>query len=183
MLVGQAGPLWQLQGCDVGLIERMGSHERPVRFHARCNRRSAPGHHDRPGAGRRQCRRHRPCRGRSAARTPRARHPGRHRRGDGLRLAFAAVALQLLEIVGLLLAGGILLLWVCWKMWRELRGQRGAEVRRGRRTLRAQDIRAGRLADRASPTSPCRSITCWLWRVLRATIPGPWYSGWGFRSC
>jgi YjbE family integral membrane protein len=40
-----------------------------------------------------------------------------------LRLAFAAVALELLEIVGLLLAGGILLLWVCWKMWRELRGQ------------------------------------------------------------
>jgi YjbE family integral membrane protein len=39
-----------------------------------------------------------------------------------LRLAFAAVALQLLAIVGLLLAGGILLLWVCWKMWRELRG-------------------------------------------------------------
>lgn len=43
-----------------------------------------------------------------------------------LRLAFAAVALQLLAIVGLLLAGGILLLWVCWKMWRELRGP-GAE--------------------------------------------------------
>ncbi|MGA7390347.1 MAG: TerC family protein [Pseudolabrys sp.] len=40
----------------------------------------------------------------------------------GLRLAFAAVAVELLEIVGLLLAGGILLLWVCWKMWRELRG-------------------------------------------------------------
>ncbi|MGA8822781.1 MAG: TerC family protein, partial [Pseudolabrys sp.] len=39
-----------------------------------------------------------------------------------LRLVFAAVAVELLEIVGLLLAGGILLLWVCWKMWRELRG-------------------------------------------------------------
>jgi YjbE family integral membrane protein len=39
-----------------------------------------------------------------------------------LRLAFAAVAIELLAIVGLLLAGGILLLWVCWKMWRELRG-------------------------------------------------------------
>lgn len=43
-----------------------------------------------------------------------------------LRLAFAAIAIELLEIVGLLLAGGILLLWVCWKMWRELRGP-GAE--------------------------------------------------------
>jgi len=38
-----------------------------------------------------------------------------------LRIAFAAVTVQLLAIVGLLLAGGILLLWVCWKMWRELR--------------------------------------------------------------
>ena len=41
-----------------------------------------------------------------------------------LRLAFAAVAVELLAIVGLLLAGGILLLWVCWKMWRELRDRR-----------------------------------------------------------
>lgn len=37
-----------------------------------------------------------------------------------LRIAFAAVTLQLLQILGLLLVGGILLLWVCWKMWREL---------------------------------------------------------------
>jgi YjbE family integral membrane protein len=38
-----------------------------------------------------------------------------------LRIGFAAVTVQLLQMVGLLLAGGILLLWVCWKMWRELR--------------------------------------------------------------
>ena len=38
-----------------------------------------------------------------------------------LRIAFAGIAMQLLQILGLLLAGGILLLWVCWKMWRELR--------------------------------------------------------------
>ena len=37
------------------------------------------------------------------------------------RIAFAVVAVQLLAIVGLLLAGGLLLLWVAWKMWRELR--------------------------------------------------------------
>jgi YjbE family integral membrane protein len=41
-----------------------------------------------------------------------------------LRIVFAAFTIQLLEIVGLLLAGGILLLWVCWKMWRELRSSR-----------------------------------------------------------
>jgi YjbE family integral membrane protein len=38
-----------------------------------------------------------------------------------LRIMFAVVATQIMQIVGLLLAGGILLLWVCWKMWRELR--------------------------------------------------------------
>jgi YjbE family integral membrane protein len=38
-----------------------------------------------------------------------------------IRLALGAVALELLEIVGLLLAGGLLLLWVCWRMYRELR--------------------------------------------------------------
>lgn len=37
-----------------------------------------------------------------------------------MRIGFALMATQLLEIAGLLLAGGILLLWVCWKMWREL---------------------------------------------------------------
>ena len=37
-----------------------------------------------------------------------------------MRLLFALIASQLLQIVGLLLAGGILLLWVCWKMYREL---------------------------------------------------------------
>jgi YjbE family integral membrane protein len=38
-----------------------------------------------------------------------------------LRIIFAAVAAQLLAIIGLTLAGGILLLWVCWKMYREIR--------------------------------------------------------------
>jgi len=38
-----------------------------------------------------------------------------------LRILFALLTTQLMQIVGLLLAGGILLLWVCWKMWRELR--------------------------------------------------------------
>jgi YjbE family integral membrane protein len=37
-----------------------------------------------------------------------------------LRIAFALVVSQLLQIVGLVLAGGILLLWVAWKMYREL---------------------------------------------------------------
>src|SRR6476619_6602851 len=38
-----------------------------------------------------------------------------------LRIAFALAVTQLLQIVGLILAGGLLLLWVAWKMYRELR--------------------------------------------------------------
>src|SRR5918997_2470599 len=38
-----------------------------------------------------------------------------------LRIAFALVVTQLMQIVGLTFAGGLLLLWVAWKMWRELR--------------------------------------------------------------
>jgi len=41
-----------------------------------------------------------------------------------LRIAFAGITVQLLQVIGLLLAGGILLLWVCWKMWRELHTSR-----------------------------------------------------------
>src|SRR5215475_11103374 len=41
----------------------------------------------------------------------------------GLRIIMAGIATQLLQVLGLLLAGGILLLWVCWKMWRELRAE------------------------------------------------------------
>jgi YjbE family integral membrane protein len=37
-----------------------------------------------------------------------------------LRIAFALVVSQLLQIVGLILAGGLLLLWVAYKMWREI---------------------------------------------------------------
>jgi len=38
-----------------------------------------------------------------------------------LRIIFATIAVELLQIVGLVLVGGFLLLWVCWRMWRELR--------------------------------------------------------------
>ncbi|MGL4234554.1 TerC family protein [Tabrizicola sp.] len=44
-----------------------------------------------------------------------------------MRIGFALITTQLLEIAGLLLAGGILLLWVCWKMWRELQNGHAAE--------------------------------------------------------
>jgi YjbE family integral membrane protein len=42
-----------------------------------------------------------------------------------LRILFAAITVQLLAIIGLTLAGGILLLWVCWKMYRQVTSGNG----------------------------------------------------------
>lgn len=46
-----------------------------------------------------------------------------------LRILFAVVTTHLLAVVGLTLAGGVLLLWVCWKMFREIRSSRHEEER------------------------------------------------------
>ena len=48
-----------------------------------------------------------------------------------LRIAFALAATQLLQVVGLLFAGGMLLLWVAWKMRRELRHHDPADAESG----------------------------------------------------
>jgi YjbE family integral membrane protein len=45
-----------------------------------------------------------------------------------LRLCFALITAQLLAIIGLTLAGGVLLLWVSWKMYRDLRQSRRSEL-------------------------------------------------------
>jgi YjbE family integral membrane protein len=45
-----------------------------------------------------------------------------------LRIIFAAVTTQLLQVIGLTLAGGLLLLWVSWKLYRELRSQSQEEA-------------------------------------------------------
>jgi YjbE family integral membrane protein len=58
-----------------------------------------------------------------------------------LRIVFASVTTWLLAIVGLLLAGGILLLWVCWKMWRELRTT-AAETNAAEEALAGADLNA-----------------------------------------
>jgi YjbE family integral membrane protein len=72
-----------------------------------------------------------------------------------LRIAFASVAIEMLEIVGLLLAGGILLLWVCWKMWRELRSPSHA----GEEALEGLD-----------PQAPRKSFAQAAWQIVMADI-------------
>ena len=66
-----------------------------------------------------------------------------------LRIAMAAIAVKLLAVIGLTLAGGILLLWVCWRMWRDIAGTKhhdapkidaGASARRAILQILVADI-------------------------------------------
>ncbi|MGQ0564265.1 MAG: TerC family protein [Gemmobacter sp.] len=67
-----------------------------------------------------------------------------------LRIGFALITTTLLGITGLLLAGGILLLWVCWKMYRELREGHGAQTEEAVEALDDSDLnRDGSVAGRA----------------------------------
>jgi YjbE family integral membrane protein len=68
-----------------------------------------------------------------------------------MRICFALITTQLLAIVGLLLAGGILLLWVCWKMWRELRDGHSDEER-AEEALTGQDINLDGTVAGGAPT-------------------------------
>jgi YjbE family integral membrane protein len=67
-----------------------------------------------------------------------------------MRIGFALITTQLLGVVGLLLAGGLLLLWVCWKMWRELREQAARRPPRARPPSRRPDRREDRPAPKAA---------------------------------
>ena len=70
-----------------------------------------------------------------------------------LRIAFALVVTELMQLVGLVFAGGLLLVWVAWKMWRELRADAGE----------------GEEGDLVSK-SPPRSFAAAAWAVAVADI-------------
>ena len=75
-----------------------------------------------------------------------------------LRVIFALLVSQLLQIVGLILAGGILLLWVAWKMYRELRHKDESA---------GSDEIAG---DEHSGLKPAKSFTSAAWGVALADV-------------
>jgi YjbE family integral membrane protein len=82
-----------------------------------------------------------------------------------LRIGFASVTTQLLQILGLLLVGGILLLWVCWKMWRELRD--GEHQREGVEAVTGEDINADQqIAGRA----PRKTFKQAAWQIVIADV-------------
>ena len=84
-----------------------------------------------------------------------------------LRIIFALLTTQLLQIVGLLLAGGILLLWVCWKMWRELRTGHEAEQHAAEEALAGQDLNQdGTVAGGA----PRKTLAQAAWQIIIADV-------------
>ncbi len=72
-----------------------------------------------------------------------------------MRIIFAGLTTQLLQIVGLMLAGGILLLWVCWKMWRELRDGHAA-ANAGAEALGEEDLNHDGAIAGGAPTKTFR---------------------------
>jgi YjbE family integral membrane protein len=83
-----------------------------------------------------------------------------------LRIVFTLFTTQLLQILGLLLAGGILLLWVSWKMWRELRVSSVVE-QQATEALVNFDIDAdGAIAGRA----PRKTFAEAAWQIVIADV-------------
>lgn len=70
-----------------------------------------------------------------------------------MRIAFALVTTQLLQIIGLMLAGGILLLWVSWKLWRDIEEQR-RERRHAKAAAAEAAAHPGHTIDVASAPEP-----------------------------
>jgi YjbE family integral membrane protein len=85
-----------------------------------------------------------------------------------LRVVFAVFTVQLLEIVGLLLAGGLLLLWICWKLWGELK--------------------MGQLSAEAAASDTPKTMAAAVWQIIVADVSmsldncGCWSSVWCCRS-
>src|SRR3954464_7427069 len=76
-----------------------------------------------------------------------------------LRIFFALITTKLLAIIGLTLAGGVLLLWVCWKMFRELRSH-------GRDEVTPDEVLDGKVAMAAATTT----IGAAVWQIVVADV-------------
>ncbi|MDK2768760.1 TerC family protein [Sphingomonas sp.] len=75
-----------------------------------------------------------------------------------LRIGFALVVTQLLQVIGLVFAGGVLLLWVAWKMWRE--------IGHGGESAGSPEIEG----DEHSGVKPAKSFASAAWAVAVADV-------------
>jgi len=67
-----------------------------------------------------------------------------------LRIVFALFTVQLLEVNGLRLVGGLVLLWICWKLWSELR--------------------SGELSDEAAASNRPKTMMAAVWQIIVADV-------------
>jgi YjbE family integral membrane protein len=68
-----------------------------------------------------------------------------------LRVGFAVVATTLLQVLGLLMAGGVLLLWVAWRLWREMQREPNPQLA-------------------AAPTAEKKTLARALWQIVVADV-------------
>ncbi len=83
-----------------------------------------------------------------------------------LRICFAMAATEMLLITGLALAGGVLLLWVSWKMWRELRAQ--AAQGRATEVLTHADLDHDGIE--GGPVDPDKTLGQAAWQIVVADV-------------
>jgi len=76
-----------------------------------------------------------------------------------LRIGFALIVTQLLQIIGLILVGGLLLLWVAWRMWRDLRDHEGT-------SWGSEEI----VGDEHAGLKPAKSFASAAWAVAIADV-------------
>ncbi|WP_374384750.1 TerC family protein [Dongia sp.] len=91
-----------------------------------------------------------------------------------LRILFALGTSYLLAVIGLTFAGGILLLWVCWKFWRELEHQRRenklAKMRQGE-ALSAEETKELAEGETALPgTAPAKTMMQATMQIIVADV-------------
>ena len=80
-----------------------------------------------------------------------------------LRILFAGLTTQILQIVGLLFAGGVLLLWVCWKMWRELRASSAEPIE-------AKEAAGAVVAGTNAEGKPRKTLVQASWQIIVADV-------------
>jgi YjbE family integral membrane protein len=83
-----------------------------------------------------------------------------------MRIGFALVTVQLMSIIGIILAGGLLLLWVCWKMYRELR-EGGGHADHAETVEQHEGVEA---LSGASPAVPRKTLRQAITQILVADV-------------
>jgi len=78
-----------------------------------------------------------------------------------LRVLMALLAVQFLQVVGLLFAGGVLLLWVCWKLYREIR--ESAEEHLGTEAL-------GSMGEGETAVEATKTLGEAMWQIILADV-------------